>query len=217
MFKIITTAVLGLTLAVASAGVSSAQATDHCPEHNNPVHTKVEYPSEPEVTTVTFPAGTQFCVKAATSTSGIITSDGNPWTVNWTNRGGNTPGISYHVVYNFTPPTTEPPVTTAPPTTEPEPPVTTLPEPPEEPTEPEETPPVTTEPEEVIEVPEEPVEEVEVLPETPVEPEVTTPATQPDEQEAITMLPSTGTSTALLSLIALGLMTLGFGVRRLSA
>jgi hypothetical protein len=39
----------------------------------------------------------QFCVKASTGNSGLQT--GSSYTVEWTNNGGQTPDISYVVVY----------------------------------------------------------------------------------------------------------------------
>ncbi len=46
-----------------------------------------------------------FCVKAATSNSGKITlNDGETWTVDWLNDGGQTPAISHIVIYGVVPP-----------------------------------------------------------------------------------------------------------------
>lgn len=46
-----------------------------------------------------------FCVKAATSNSGKVTlNDGETWTVNWLNQGGQVPDISHIVIYSVTPP-----------------------------------------------------------------------------------------------------------------
>jgi hypothetical protein len=76
-------------------GVPSASAvTQHCPAGG----TKTEV-SDSFGKTLTLPAGTQFCVKAGTQASGILVSNGSPYTVTWLNGGGQTPGISYYVVY----------------------------------------------------------------------------------------------------------------------
>ena len=92
-------AVAGLIAAGSLLGSTvGAQATDHCPDHQG-------HPGKVELTddstySVTLPDGTEFCVKAGTGASGKLTSDGNEWTVDWLNRGGQTPAISYYVIYS---------------------------------------------------------------------------------------------------------------------
>ena len=75
-------------------GMSASAATQHCPSGG----TKTEV-GDSFGKSLTLPAGTRFCVKAGTKASGILTSDGSPYTVTWMNGGGQTPNISYYVVY----------------------------------------------------------------------------------------------------------------------
>jgi LPXTG-motif cell wall-anchored protein len=111
------------------AGAANAQATEHCPDHTTADKTEVFKGFGP---TITFEAGTEFCVKAGTQASGKLVSDGSPYTVTWLNQGGQTPDISYYVVYSV-PPVTEPPVTEPPVTEPPVPEEPTVPETPEQP------------------------------------------------------------------------------------
>ena len=94
MRKILVLALTIFSLSVVFGGVSANAATAHCPSGG----TKTEV-GDSFGKTLTLPAGTQFCVKAGTQASGILVSDGSPYTVTWTNGGGQTPGISYYVVY----------------------------------------------------------------------------------------------------------------------
>jgi len=51
---------------------------------------------------VILPAGTEFCIKAATQNSSYLTADGTSTLldyVTWLNNGGQTPSVSYYVVY----------------------------------------------------------------------------------------------------------------------
>ena len=98
MRRVILLALTVFTLSVLFGGMSASAATQHCPSGG----TKTEV-SDSFGSTITLPAGTQFCVKAGTMASGILTSDGSPYTVTWTNGGGQTPGISYYVVYGCVP------------------------------------------------------------------------------------------------------------------
>ena len=55
-----------------------------------------------ELDSVVLPAGTEFCVKAGTENSSFITADGTTSLgeyVTWLNGGGQTPNVSYYVVY----------------------------------------------------------------------------------------------------------------------
>jgi hypothetical protein len=92
--RTITLALAVFTVGILFGGASASATTQHCPSGG----TKTEV-SDGFGKTLTLPAGTQFCVKAGTQASGILTSDGSPYTVTWTNGGGQTPGISYYVVY----------------------------------------------------------------------------------------------------------------------
>jgi hypothetical protein len=88
-----------LALGVFTVGIlygapTASAVTQHCPSGG----TKTEV-DDSFGATLTLPAGTQFCVKAGTGASGILTSDGSPYTVTWTTNGGQTPNISYYVVY----------------------------------------------------------------------------------------------------------------------
>lgn len=83
-------------LALSPAGRAGA-STDHCPDYQS-------HPGKVEVgddfgSSLTLPAGTVFCVKAGTGNSGLVVSDGSTWTVDWLNNGGETPAISYYIVY----------------------------------------------------------------------------------------------------------------------
>jgi hypothetical protein len=99
-------------------GATVSATTEHCPNHEgNPG--KVEVASD-FGDTIVLPAGTEFCVKAAQQASGVLVSDGSPWTVTWLNQGGRVPGISYYVVYGAPAPTTTVPETTVPTTTVPD-------------------------------------------------------------------------------------------------
>jgi len=84
----------------------------HCADHNDEAFTKVDgqgvFTVDGLVVTVDGPnvsftdeAGdpivVDFCVKAADGNSGVVT--GSSFTVNWLNNGGQTPDISYVVVY----------------------------------------------------------------------------------------------------------------------
>jgi hypothetical protein len=91
--------VIFLALAVFTVSImfglpSASAVTQHCPAGG----TKTEV-SDSFGKTLTLPAGTEFCVKAGTGASGILVSDGSPYTVTWTTNGGQTPNISYYVVY----------------------------------------------------------------------------------------------------------------------
>ena len=121
----------------------------HCPGKPGAPPATILYEGTDGGTILT--AGTTFCVKASTGNSGVITADGVKTVqdyVTWLNSGGQTPGVSYFVVYtepeepevcpegtdhegeSVTPcddpssPPPPPPPTTAPPTT---PPPTTVP------------------------------------------------------------------------------------------
>jgi hypothetical protein len=97
-FALMGAAIIGLSMAgLAGSNAGTFASTAHCPDHqDNPGKIEVDDSFGP---TVTLPAGTEFCVKAGTGASGILVSDGNPYTVTWTNRGGQTPDISYYIVY----------------------------------------------------------------------------------------------------------------------
>lgn len=94
--------VAGVALFMLSFVVPAGQAsvygsTEHCPDHEGH-EGKVEV-SDDFGSTLTLPEGTVFCVKAATGASGLLVSDGTPYEVTWLNGGGNTPDISYYVIY----------------------------------------------------------------------------------------------------------------------
>lgn len=104
--------VLVWVLALGAVGAWAAPPVSHCDGHNDGTVTKVEGQGVFDVgglvvtvdgPTVTFTdgAGTtvdvSFCVKAALGNSGVVV--GSSFTVNWLNNGGQTPDISYVVVY----------------------------------------------------------------------------------------------------------------------
>ena len=90
---------LALLFAVPVFAAPEATATAHCPDHNG-------HPGKVEgggLNGVVLPAGTVFCVKAGTGASGHQTSDGTTpllGYITWTNRGGQTPDVSYYIVYS---------------------------------------------------------------------------------------------------------------------
>ena len=94
MRKLVVLALAMFTVGVLFGGVSAGAVTQHCPAGG----TKTEV-GDSFGKTLTLPAGTEFCVKAGTQASGILVSDGSPYTVTWKTNGGQTPGISYYVVY----------------------------------------------------------------------------------------------------------------------
>ena len=226
-------AVAGLIAAGSLLGSTvGAQATDHCPDHQG-------HPGKVELTddstySVTLPDGTEFCVKAGTGASGKLTSDGNEWTVDWLNRGGQTPAISYYVIYsepgdpgngdpgngngdngdpgngngNGPPeveiPEPETPVTPEPETPEPETPVTPEPETGQLP------PPGTDEP---VTVPVE-TEPVQLPPTPEVGADPPSTATPTAAEPELTELPETGAAVAVTSAFGLALLALGVGLRR---
>ena len=230
-------AVAGLIAAGSLLGSTvGAQATDHCPDHQG-------HPGKVELTddstySVTLPDGTEFCVKAGTGARGKLTSDGNEWTVNWLNRGGPTPAISYYVIYSEPgdpgngdpgngdngngngPPEVEIPEPETPVTPEPETPVT--PEP-ETPVTPEPETPVTPEPEtgqlpppgtdEPVTVPVE-TEPVQLPPTPEVGADPPSTATPTAAEPELTELPETGAAVAVTSAFGLALLALGVGLRR---
>jgi hypothetical protein len=112
--------------AILLAGAASVQATPppdlHCPGG------WVEK-FDGNYNTTVLPAGTQFCVKAATNNSGVLVADGETnllGYVTWLNNGGQTPDVSYYVIYV--------PVVTPPPTESPSPSISPSPEPTASPT-----------------------------------------------------------------------------------
>jgi hypothetical protein len=90
--------VLSLAVLAVSPAVRADASTDHCPDHQSNTG-KVEVGAD-FGSSLTLPAGTVFCVKAGTGASGLIVSDGSTWTVNWVNKGGQTPAISYYIIYD---------------------------------------------------------------------------------------------------------------------
>lgn len=90
--------VLSLAVLAVSPAVRAGASTDHCPDHEgNPGKVEV---GDNFGSSLTLPAGTVFCVKAGTGASGIVVSDGSTWTVDWLNDGGQTPAISYYIIYD---------------------------------------------------------------------------------------------------------------------
>ena len=74
MRRVLLLALMVFTLSAVFGGVSASAATQHCPSGG----TKTEV-SDSFGSTITLPAGTQFCVKAGTKASGILVSDGSPY------------------------------------------------------------------------------------------------------------------------------------------
>ena len=126
--------VLATILVIAAMVVIPALAeVDHCTDHNSGSVIKVEGDNSGLV----LPAGTTFCTKGSTGNSGTVVSDGVTPIGAYLppNNGGQTPAVSYYVVYPPVDPT-EPPVDpTEPPVDPTEPPVDPT-EPPVDPTEP---------------------------------------------------------------------------------
>ncbi len=95
MFLGALTVVVGLIAAPAGA---KPPANLHCP---GGYLYKVEAVGS-ELDDVVLPAGTEFCVKASTQNSSYLTADGTSTLldyVTWLNNGGQTPSVSYYVVY----------------------------------------------------------------------------------------------------------------------
>jgi hypothetical protein len=110
MRKLLTRVAVAALMVTPVVGVAPAvAATQHCPGHSSEV--KIEGEGTTTVTvggesvtvtvsgsTVTFSSEVEFCVKAGTSTSGVLVGD--TYTVDFTNRGGKIPDISYVVIYD---------------------------------------------------------------------------------------------------------------------
>jgi hypothetical protein len=96
--------IAGTVIALGVLAASASADAEHCPDHEgNPG--KVEG----EANALTLVAGVEVCVKAGPGASGIVTADGaTPLIdyVTWTVGSGNTPDVSYYVVYGV--PTPEP-------------------------------------------------------------------------------------------------------------
>lgn len=105
--------VFATIMALGAVGTASA-ATDHCSGHDDSAFNTFEGDGVFSIdglvvtvsgSTVSFadengdPVDVTFCVKASTGQSGEMT--GSSFTVTWLNRGGQTPAISYVVVYGF--------------------------------------------------------------------------------------------------------------------
>lgn len=105
---------MAVSALVLGTGIVSASAAPefHCFAHDDPAFTKVEgqgtFVIDGVVVTVSGPTVSfadeygnpvtlEFCVKASGGNSDTVT--GSSYTVDWTNRGGQTPDISYVVVY----------------------------------------------------------------------------------------------------------------------
>ncbi|HEV3364870.1 MAG TPA: hypothetical protein VG795_12175 [Acidimicrobiia bacterium] len=97
MKKLILTALIGT---VALAPAAHAQTT-HCPDHNSPEVTKVEGNNNDFVP----PAGAQFCVKASTENTGVLTADGTRSLIAYVEAAGivndndQPHDVSYYVLY----------------------------------------------------------------------------------------------------------------------
>lgn len=106
-----TLAVLVGLVGLLTVPASAAPPVDlHCPDHNSASVIKIEGEGTFVVdgvtavvsgATVTFNSDVEFCVKASTQNSGVLI--GTDFTVNWLTRGGQTPGISYVVIYGICP------------------------------------------------------------------------------------------------------------------
>jgi cysteine-rich repeat protein len=103
--------VIGLTGLVATTVSADPPPDMHCPDGGTKFESESGSQTINGVTVtwgnsqVTVTGGSvSFCVKAATQNSGIITiNDGQTWTINWLNDGGQIPAISYIVIYETTP------------------------------------------------------------------------------------------------------------------
>ena len=105
-------AAIATVFAMTTVAASAGPQTSHCAGYSDEAFTKVEGQGAFTVGTlvivvdgpsVTFtdgegsPVTAEFCVKAATGISGTVS--GSSFTVNWLNGGGQTPDISYVILY----------------------------------------------------------------------------------------------------------------------
>lgn len=109
MRRILTASLLFLILAFPA---SIAGVTEHCPSGG----TKTNAVGD-NLNDIVLDEGTEFCVKAANQASGTLEADGAQSLldyVTWLNRGGQTPDVSYYVVYTTPEPSPTPTPTPTP-------------------------------------------------------------------------------------------------------
>jgi hypothetical protein len=113
MKRLIAGAILGLILAIGAAGMATADATEHCPDHNG-------HPGKVEggnLNDIKPAAGTLVCVKGSTDATGILTADGKTTLFDMLDNGHD---VSYYVIYEeATPSETPSPSSTPSPTPSP--------------------------------------------------------------------------------------------------
>jgi hypothetical protein len=112
MRRVFGIAVLALGLVGLMGAPASAQATEHCPDHEG--HPGKVEATNSELNDVVLPAGTLFCIKAGTDatseSTGILESDGETTLCEYLIQAGIVDGtgedcrdVSYYVVYEYAP------------------------------------------------------------------------------------------------------------------